>query len=189
MWDLSPFLFLSLLCPAMSWTVLLLTTVMMFLLTTGPKATGQTNHGLNLPKLRAKINPFSSFFLSFWRYWGLKSGPHSTTWTIPPALYAFLKTGSWVSSPAGQDPPIYASCIGGFTDVYHHTQLVCWDGVSITFLPGLASSLCPLDLHLLSSLDYRPEPPYPDKPLGYYYYKLISLGIFYSNRLQIDSGG
>jgi hypothetical protein len=44
--------------------------------------------------------------------------------------------------------PIYASCITEMTDMRHHPQLVGSDGGLDNFIPGLASNLDPLDLHL-----------------------------------------
>jgi hypothetical protein len=40
----------------------------------------------------------------------------------------FLPESDW-----DHDPPTFASHITGITDVYHHTQLTCWDGVLLTF--------------------------------------------------------
>jgi hypothetical protein len=65
-------------------------------------------------------------------------GSCSTTWVIPPDLYAFgyfsdrfLCFLTWLTSDC--DPPTYAS----YTWVY---KCVCWGGGLANFLPGLASS-------------------------------------------------
>jgi hypothetical protein len=51
-----------------------------------------------------------------------------------------------------------ASCsIAGMTGVPHYTQLINWDGTSLTFLSRLPSNCDPPDLHLLSNWDYRHE--------------------------------
>jgi hypothetical protein len=46
------------------------------------------------------------------------------------------------------------SHIAGITDVNHHIQIVCWDGVLLALLPGLAWKHSPPSLCLPSRWDY-----------------------------------
>jgi hypothetical protein len=52
------------------------------------------------------------------------------------------------------NPPTYASYIAWIIDLYHHTQLVGWDGGLDNFLQGLVSNHNPPNFCLLSSWDY-----------------------------------
>jgi hypothetical protein len=54
--------------------------------------------------------------------------------------------------------PIYTCCTAGITSMNHHAQLIDWDDVSQTFLLTLNHN--PPDSYLLSSWDYRHEPPH-----------------------------
>jgi hypothetical protein len=67
-----------------------------------------------------------------------------TTWTMPPDLLCFSYFSDQASCfcQAGLDcdpPATYASYPAGITDtqdMHHHSQLVCWDGISWTFCLG-----------------------------------------------------
>jgi hypothetical protein len=37
---------------------------------------------------------------------------------------------------SGHDPITYASHVAGITGAHHHTWLICWDEVMLTFFPG-----------------------------------------------------
>jgi hypothetical protein len=46
------------------------------------------------------------------------------------------------------------------TGMYHHTPLISWDGISLTFFPRLAWNHNPPNLYLLSSWVYTCKPLY-----------------------------
>jgi hypothetical protein len=67
-------------------------------------------------------------------------------------LFYFSYFSERVWGPASKHgPPTYTSHLPGITIVHHHTQLVCWDGVSLTFFPPEAC------LELQSSWSLPPE--------------------------------
>jgi hypothetical protein len=109
------------------------------------------------------------FFLFVLRYWGTKLrtlillGKCSTTWATPTILFALGCFSSRVSLFAQGWPQILillpiASQVAGITGLLHSTWLVLlrlgWGGISLTFLPELASNQDLPDLYLLRSWDY-----------------------------------
>jgi hypothetical protein len=74
--------------------------------------------------------------------------------TNPFSLQLFFEQNLGVYAQAGldQDPPIYPSCTVEMTGMYYSAQLfIGLDGEGCLTVPGLASSHCLPDLHLLSS--------------------------------------
>jgi hypothetical protein len=68
-------------------------------------------------------------------------GKHSTTWATIPALFVlviYLFFMFWPRAVLDCDHVICVSIVAGITDMYHYTQLVCWDerGVLLTFSLG-----------------------------------------------------
>jgi hypothetical protein len=64
--------------------------------------------------------------------------------------YFSVRVSHFLSRPASD----YDPHISGDTCMYHHTQFVGWDRVSITFLPGLALNCDPPNLCFPSRWDY-----------------------------------
>jgi hypothetical protein len=77
------------------------------------------------------------------------------------------------------------SHVAGIIEMYHHAQLSYWDGVSLIFLPLLASNCEPPYPYLLSNWHYRCESPRPTKSL---YFLKKSMGTFKTNNTNKTSG-
>jgi hypothetical protein len=61
-------------------------------------------------------------------------------WAMPPDLFTFIVLGieycAFVWASLDFNLPIYASHVAAMTGTYHHTQLICWDGISLIFCLG-----------------------------------------------------
>jgi hypothetical protein len=77
-----------------------------------------------------------SFRNGCWQFWGLNSVLSPTT---SPFCFSYFSGRVLYCLPGPAvdlDPPTSASCLARTTAVHHCTQLVCWDGVSLTFCLG-----------------------------------------------------
>jgi hypothetical protein len=121
----------------------------------------------------------SQTYLSLLWYWSLKGfklqalyllGRCCTTWVTPPVpplpvRFAVVYFSGRVfifchGPPALGCNPTYAFCVAGITDVLHHTQLVCWDGILKLFAqtelePQSSGSLPPKWLNYRSELLFQ----------------------------------
>jgi hypothetical protein len=101
-------------------------------------------------------------YLFIWQYWGLNSEhqcdeQQNTTWCVSnPLSFSYFsdKVLCFCLGPdSAHDSLTYASqIISGLTGMFHHTQLVCWDVVSLTFCTGWSWLLFP-HLHHCSNWD------------------------------------
>jgi hypothetical protein len=94
----------------------------------------------------------------FWQYWGLNSVLYHMSHTTPALLTLVnfhMELYTFPRMASDYDPPIFPSHITGITEVNHHTELFCWDGVLATFLPALASNHDVCEFCLLNRRYYR----------------------------------
>jgi hypothetical protein len=111
---------------------------------------------------------WSSFLAEQWSFWFLflvvvlgfeLRASHllercSTTW-YPQSVLLSVTIGigfyNFILIFLDSNPSVYASHGTGMKGICHHTQLMCWDGSLVDFLPGLASYYSPPILHLPNS--------------------------------------
>jgi hypothetical protein len=103
------------------------------------------------------IKKMKNFFKWFWI--------QSLTFALPFELHTqsffalvIFQTGPCnfaLRSASDSDLPIYISHIAGMTGTCHHTWLVSWNRVSLTFMPGLASNHYLPNLYILSKWNYK----------------------------------
>jgi hypothetical protein len=94
------------------------------------------------------IMPMYCYLIFIWQSWGLNSGAHTClvgalTFEPHPSSFCFsyfLERISWFFAQA--DSPTYAphTCLG-WTDISHCTQLISWDGASLSFCPSQPTTM------------------------------------------------
>jgi hypothetical protein len=115
----------------------------------------------------------SWFWFIFQQHWRLNLGPQACkAGVLPlshaPASFALVtfQTGSLSFVQAGLKLWSFYLCLPHSWDYRHqHTQLVCWDGISLDFFHGLASNNNPPNLYISDNMNYRTEPPHPARKI------------------------